>query len=205
MTPNHSSSVFCVLKLHLLYSVTSRSLLSLARWKAPWGSGKNLLLHIEKSNSISTRLSTREKAVATHSSTLAWETPWTEEPSRGYSPWGRKESERTEWLHFHFHALEKVMATHSSILAWRIPGILWWAAIYGVARSRTRLTWLSAGWVHALQIIVNCKNFPQVGEAGCFLCINFPSFGRLQNVKTKKKKWLNLNYLEYKLSGKLIF
>ena len=33
------------------------------------------------------------------------------------------------------------MATHSSILAWRIPGTgeAWWAAVYGVAQSRTRL------------------------------------------------------------------
>ena len=37
------------------------------------------------------------------------------------------------------------MATHSSILAWRIPGTgAWWAAVYGVAQSRTRLTWLSS-------------------------------------------------------------
>ena len=36
--------------------------------------------------------------------------------------------------------LEKEMATHSSILAWRIPGTgAWWAAVYGVAQSRTRL------------------------------------------------------------------
>ena len=41
----------------------------------------------------------------------------------GYSPWGRKESNTTEQLHFRFHALEKEMATHSSVLAWRIPGI----------------------------------------------------------------------------------
>ena len=42
---------------------------------------------------------------------------------------------------FHFHALEKEMATHSSILAWRIPGTEepGWAAVYGVAQSRTRL------------------------------------------------------------------
>ena len=40
----------------------------------------------------------------------------------GYSPWGRKKSDMTERLHFHFHALEKEMATHSSVLAWRIPG-----------------------------------------------------------------------------------
>ena len=40
----------------------------------------------------------------------------------GYSPWGRKELDMTEQLHFHFHSLEKEMATHSSVLAWRIPG-----------------------------------------------------------------------------------
>ena len=36
---------------------------------------------------------------------------------------------------------EKVMAIHSSTLAWRIPGTgeAWWAAVYGVAQSRTRL------------------------------------------------------------------
>ena len=36
--------------------------------------------------------------------------------------------------------VEKEMATHSSVLAWRI----WWAAVYGVAQSRTRLKRLSS-------------------------------------------------------------
>ena len=36
-----------------------------------------------------------EKEMATHSSILAWEIPWTEEPDR-LSPWGRKESDTTE-------------------------------------------------------------------------------------------------------------
>ena len=40
----------------------------------------------------------------------------------GCSPWGLEESDTTERLHFHFHALEKEMATHSSVIAWRIPG-----------------------------------------------------------------------------------
>ena len=35
-----------------------------------------------------------EKEMATHSSTLAWKIPWTEEPV-GYGPWGRKESDFT--------------------------------------------------------------------------------------------------------------
>ena len=42
-----------------------------------------------------------EKEMATHSSTLAWKIPWAEEPGRlGYSPWGCKESDTTERLHY---------------------------------------------------------------------------------------------------------
>ena len=36
-----------------------------------------------------------EKAMATHSSTLAWKIPWTEEPGR-LSPWDCEESDMTE-------------------------------------------------------------------------------------------------------------
>ena len=59
--------------------------------------------------------------MAPYSSTLAWKTPWTRSLV-GCSPWGRKESDSTEQLRFHFHALEKEMATYSSVLVWRIPG-----------------------------------------------------------------------------------
>ena len=65
-----------------------------------------------------------EKAMATHSSTLAWKIPWTEGPGRlqsmGSQRVGRLLSDFT--FTFQFHALEKEMATHSSVLAWRIPG-----------------------------------------------------------------------------------
>ena len=38
-----------------------------------------------------------EEGMATHSNTLAWRIPWTEEPAGlGYSPWGCKESDMTE-------------------------------------------------------------------------------------------------------------
>ena len=39
--------------------------------------------------------------MAPHSSTLAWKIPWTAEPGRLYSPWGREESDTSEQLHFH--------------------------------------------------------------------------------------------------------
>ena len=42
-----------------------------------------------------------EKEMTTHSSTLAWKIPWTEDLGAGYCPWGRKESGMTERLHFH--------------------------------------------------------------------------------------------------------
>ena len=63
-----------------------------------------------------------EKAMAPHSSTLAWKIPWMEEPGRLQSM-GSLGLHTAERLHFHFHALEKEMATHSRILAWRIPGM----------------------------------------------------------------------------------
>ena len=40
-----------------------------------------------------------EKEMATHSSILAWKIPWIRNLV-GYSPWGRKESDTTEQLHF---------------------------------------------------------------------------------------------------------
>ena len=58
--------------------------------------------------------------MATHSSTLAWKIPWTEELGRLQSM-GSLEVGRNFTFTFHFHALEKEMATHSSVLAWRIP------------------------------------------------------------------------------------
>ena len=62
-----------------------------------------------------------EKAMASHSSTLAWKIPWTEEPAvHGVARSWIWLSDFT--FTFHFHALQKEMATHSSVLAWRIPG-----------------------------------------------------------------------------------
>ena len=62
-----------------------------------------------------------EKAMAPHSSTLAWKIPWMEEPGRLQSMHGVAKSDFT--FTFHFHALEKEMATHFSVLACRIPGM----------------------------------------------------------------------------------
>ena len=43
------------------------------------------------------------EGMATHSSTLAWRIPWTEETGVLYSPWGCQELDTTECAHSHIH------------------------------------------------------------------------------------------------------
>ena len=63
-----------------------------------------------------------EKAMAPHSSILAWKIPWMEEPGRLQSMMSLRVGHDFTFT-FHFHALEKEMATYSSVLAWKIPGM----------------------------------------------------------------------------------
>ena len=66
----------------------------------------------------------------------------------GYSPWGRWESDSTERLHFHF-SLSCIGEGNGNPLQCSClenprDGGVWWAAVYGVAQSRTRLKRLSS-------------------------------------------------------------
>ena len=88
-----------------------------------------------------------EKAMAPHSSPLAWRIPWTEEPG-GLQSMG-------SWRVRHDWATSLSLLT---FMHWRrkwqptpvfLPGEpqgrgAWWAAVYGVAQSPTRLKWLSS-------------------------------------------------------------
>ena len=65
----------------------------------------------------------------------------------GCSPWGRWESDTTEWLHFHFSFScigEDSNPLQCSCLENPRDGGAWWAAIYGVAQSQTQLKRLSS-------------------------------------------------------------
>ena len=98
--------------------------------------------------------------MAPHSSTLAWKIPWTEEPGRlqfmGSLRVGHDSV--TSLSHFTFmHWRRKWQPT---------PVFSWWAAVYGVAQSRTRRKQLSkalgtnkrAEWEAGLRH--NLKNSP---------------------------------------------
>ena len=88
-----------------------------------------------------------EKAMAPHSSTFAWRIPWTEEPGR-LQFIGSLESDTTERLHFHFSlsctGVGNGNPLQCSCLENPRDGGAWWAAVYGVAQSRTRLKRLSS-------------------------------------------------------------
>ena len=89
-----------------------------------------------------------------------WRRPWQPTPvllpgkSHGWrslvgcSPWGHEESDTTEQLHFHF-SLSCIGEGNGNPLQCSClenprDGGAWWAAIYGVAQSRTRLKRLSS-------------------------------------------------------------
>ena len=66
----------------------------------------------------------------------------------GCSPWGRWESDMTEWLHFHF-SLSCIGEGNGNWLQCSClenprDGGAWWAAVYGVTQSQTRLKRLSS-------------------------------------------------------------
>ena len=85
--------------------------------------------------------------MAPHSSTLAWKIPWVEEPGRQQSMGSLRA--RRDWatsvsLFTFMHWRRKWQPTPGSLPGGSQGRGAWWAAIYGVAQSRTRLKWLSS-------------------------------------------------------------
>ena len=101
----------------------------------------------------------------------------------GCSPWGRTKSDTTEQLHFHF-SLSCIGEGNGSPLRYSclenpMDGGAWWAAVHGVATSRTRLSDFSFTFhFHALEkemathSSVLAWRIPGTGEPG-----GLPSIG----------------------------
>ena len=81
-----------------------------------------------------------EKAMAPHSSTLAWKIPWMEEPG-GLHSMG---SVATEQLHFHFslscNGEGNGNPLQYSCLRNPMDGGAWWATVHRVTKSWTQLS-----------------------------------------------------------------
>ena len=80
--------------------------------------------------------------MAPHSSTLAWKIPWMEEPG-GLQSMGSIKSDTTARLHFHFSLSCIGEGNGNPLQCSRLEnprdGEAWWAAVYGIAQSRTQL------------------------------------------------------------------
>ena len=88
-----------------------------------------------------------EKAMAPHSSTLAWKIPWMEEPGRLQSMVSLRVGH--DWvtslsLFTFMHREGNGNPFQCSCLENPGDGKSWWAAVYGVAQSWARLKWLSS-------------------------------------------------------------
>ena len=88
-----------------------------------------------------------EKGMATHPSTLAWKIPCSEEPGRLQSRGSQRVGHN--WatsLSLFTSCIGKGDGNPLQCSCLENPrdGRAWWAAVYGVAQSRTRLKWLSS-------------------------------------------------------------
>ena len=85
------------------------------------------------------------KAMAPHSSTLAWKIPWTEEPGGLQSMRSLRVGQ--DWAtSFSLSCIGEGNGNPLQCSCLENPrdGVAWWAAIYGVAQSQTRLKRLSS-------------------------------------------------------------
>ena len=102
--------------------------------------------------------------MAPHSSTLAWKIPWTEESGRLQSmgslgvghDWAI-----SLWLFTFMHGGGNGNPLQCSWLENPMDRGAWWAAVYGVAHSRTRLKRLSS----SSRDILGCHNWESVLQA----------------------------------------
>ena len=104
-----------------------------------------------------------EKAMASHSSTLAWKIPWTEEPGRLQSMGSLRV--RHDWaISLSLSCVGEVNgnALQCSCLENPRDGGAWWAALCGVTQSRTRLKSLSSSssssYLDYIAITLFCSN-----------------------------------------------
>ena len=105
----------------------------------------------------------------------------------GCSPWGCKESDTTERLHFHF-LLSCIGEGNGNPLQCsclenpRDRGA-WWAAVYGVAQSRTRMKWLSSSSNHWATRV-----FPLLKSSVTLLCVPRPTSPSQPRLDLSKKE-----------------
>ena len=158
-----------------------------------------------------------EKAMAPHSSTLAWKILWMEEPGRLQSMGSLRVGHDWDFtVTFHVHALVKEMVTHSSALAWRIPGTGKPGELLSMGSHRVGHDWrdlaaaaaaaMHLGLIFAvfLEVVLSraVSWFPSSLNAEDVRCRSFlgPQYVILANRKLVKVVWTTTTTTKYIIS-----
>ena len=110
-----------------------------------------------------------EKAMAPHSGTLAWKLPWMEEPSRLQSMGSLRVGHdwaTSLWLFTFMHWRRKWQPTPVFLPGESQGWGAWWAAIYGVAQSRTWLKRLSSSSSSSFYQVISLSTLFKINQ-GC--------------------------------------
>ena len=114
----------------------------------------------------------------------------------GCSPWGGWGSDKTEQLHFHF-SLSCIgegngNSPQCSCLENPRDGGAWWAAVYGVTQSWTRLKWLSSSSSRISQKVFRKEKLSSSRIHYCYIILTTEfklSCLLCNHLKEKKKKF----------------
>ena len=143
--------------------------------------------------------------MATHSSTLAWKIPWTEEPGRLQSMGSLRVGH--DWatslsLFTFMHWRRKWQPTAVFLPGESRGGGAWWAAIYGVAQSWTRLKWLSSSSSSSqvLKSLLSRSSFWNNALSNCPLSGVPKDF--THQVIPQRKIWMGKKYAMFCQAGK---
>ena len=105
----------------------------------------------------------------------------------GCSPWGHRESDRTERLHFHFPLSCTGEGNGNPLQCSCLENPrdrgAWWAAVYGVAQSQTRLSDFTVTFTFMLEKLVLFS--PEVAN---FLLVGLGSVKQVQKFKERGGK-----------------
>ena len=118
-----------------------------------------------------------EKAMAPHSSTLAWKIPWAEEPGGLQSMGSRRVGHdwATSLSLFTFMHWRRKWQPTPLFLPGESQGR--WAAVHGVAQSRTRLKWLSSSSSSVSISVLEIRSSIPFSDSTCviiqYLCFFF--------------------------------
>ena len=127
-----------------------------------------------------------EKAMAPHSSTLAWKIPWMEEPGRRQSMGSQRVG--NDWatslsLFTFMHWRRKWQPTPVFLPGESQGRGALWAAVYGVAQSRTRLKWLSSILsVSSVQSLSHARLFATPCNEACQASLSITNFQSLLEI-----------------------